>query len=72
MEDEFLSEEDLSLRSMSWSEVVATWNFWLLQAQATNNEDEAFYSHGVFVRDPAVSARAEAPADVPRDPRSAR
>ncbi len=54
MEDEFLSEEDLDLRNMSWEEVVAYWNLWLLQAQATNDLDEAYYSHGVFERDPAV------------------
>ncbi len=55
MEDEFLSEEDLDLRNMTWEEVVAYWNLWLLQAQATNDLDEATYSHGVFERDPAVS-----------------
>ncbi len=54
MEDEFLSEEDLDLRNMTWEEVVAYWNLWLLQAQATNDLDEATYSHGVFERDPAV------------------
>ncbi len=54
MEDEFLSEEDLDLRNMSWEELVAYWNLWLLQAQATNDLDEAYYSHGVFERDPAV------------------
>lgn len=57
MEDEFLSEEDLDLRNMSWDEVVAYWNLWLRQAQTTNDLDEAFYSHGVFERDPAVSIR---------------
>lgn len=55
MEDEFLSEDDLDLRNMPWDELVAYWNLWLAQAQATNDLDEAFYSHGVFVRDPAVS-----------------
>ena len=58
MEDEFLSEEDLDLRNLSWDEVVAYWNLWLLQAQATNDLDEAFYSHGVFERDPAVPVRS--------------
>ena len=59
MEDEFLSEEDLDLANMSWDEVVAYWNLWLRQAQATNDLDEAYYSHGVFVRDPAVRVRDE-------------
>lgn len=53
MEDEFLSEEDLDLRNMSWDEVVVYWNLWLRQAQATNDLDAALYSHGVFDRDPA-------------------
>ena len=57
MEDEFLSEEDLDLRNMTWEELVAYWNLWLLQAQATNDLDDAFYSHGVFERDPAVPGR---------------
>ncbi len=59
MEDEFLSEEDLDLRNLSWDELVAYWNLWLLQAQGTNDLDEAYYSHGVFERDPAVSVRGE-------------
>ncbi len=59
MEDEFLSEEDLDLRNLSWQELVAYWNLWLLQAQATNDLDEAYYSHGVFERDPAVPVRGE-------------
>jgi len=57
MRDEFLSEEDLDLRNLSWEELVAYWNLWLLQAQATNDQDEAYYSHGVFDRDPAVASR---------------
>lgn len=62
--DEFLSEEDLDLRNLSEAEVVAYWNLWLVQAQATNDLDEALYSHGVFDRDPAVTRRAgEAPDD---------
>jgi hypothetical protein len=53
MRDEFLSEEDLDLRNLSWDELIAWWNLWLEQAQATNDLDEALYSHGVFDRDPA-------------------
>lgn len=52
--DEFLSEEDLDLRNLSWEELIAYWNLWLHQAQATNDLDEALYSHGVFERDPTV------------------
>ena len=46
--DEFLSEEDLDLRNLSQEELIAYWNLWLEQAQATNDLDKAFYSHGVF------------------------
>lgn len=58
LRDEFLSEEDLDLRSLSEEELVAYWNLWLRQAQATNDLDEALYSHGVFERDPAVGERS--------------
>jgi hypothetical protein len=50
--DEFLSEEDLDLRNLSQEELIAYWNLWLEQAQATNDLDKALYSHGVFERDP--------------------
>lgn len=56
--DEFLSEEDLDLRNLSWDELIAYWNLWLEQAQATNDLDAALYSHGVFERDPAPAADA--------------
>lgn len=55
LRDEFLSEEDLDLRNLSQDELIAYWNLWLEQAQATNDLDEALYSHGVFERDPAVA-----------------
>jgi hypothetical protein len=48
LRDEFLSEEDLSLQELSDDELFAYWDFWLLQAQATNELDERTYSHGVF------------------------
>lgn len=51
--DEFLSEEDLDLQKLSQAELIAYWNLWLEQAQATNDLDEALYEHGVFDRDPA-------------------
>ncbi|PYQ62144.1 MAG: hypothetical protein DMF53_13770 [Acidobacteria bacterium] len=54
LSDEFLSEDDLDLRNLSQDELIAYWNLWLEQAQATNDLDEAFYSHGVFEHDPAV------------------
>ena len=53
--DEFLSEEDLDLGNLSVEELEAYWRLWLDQAQGTNDIDRAFYSHGVFDRDPAVS-----------------
>ncbi len=47
--DEFLSEEDLDLKNLSDEELIAYWNYWLEQAQATNEQDKYTYSHGVFV-----------------------
>ncbi len=47
--DEFLSEEDLDLKSLSWDELIAYWNLWLEQAQVSNDLDANEYSHGVFV-----------------------
>jgi hypothetical protein len=55
--EEFLSEEDLDLANLTEEELIAYWNLWLEQAQATNDLDEALYSHGVFERDPAVPVR---------------
>jgi hypothetical protein len=40
--DEFRSEEDLDLANLSDEELVAYWNLWLVQAQITNDLDEAF------------------------------
>jgi hypothetical protein len=59
--DEFLSEEDLDLEGLSWEELIAYWNLWLEQAQATNDLDQALYSHGVFEREPEVSRRHDDP-----------
>ena len=50
--DEFLSEEDLDLKSLTDEELEAVWNAWLEQAQATNEADSRLYSHGVFVSAP--------------------
>ena len=50
--DEFLSEEDLDLRNLSEEELIAYWNLWLEQAQATNDLDQNSYSHGVFENGP--------------------
>ena len=58
LQDEFLSEEDLDLQNLSEEELIAYWNLWLTQAQATNDLDEALYSHGVFERDPAVGGES--------------
>lgn len=54
--DEFFSSEDLDLVNLSEEELVAFWNLWLEQAQATNDLDAALYSHGVFERDPAPAS----------------
>jgi hypothetical protein len=56
--DEFLSEEDLDLKNVTSEELLAYWNLWLIQAQATNDLDESLYSHGVFVREPPRSRDA--------------
>jgi hypothetical protein len=50
--DEFLSEEDLDLRNLSWDELIAYWNL------ATNDLDEDLFSHGVFERDPSVREKS--------------
>ena len=47
--DEFLSEEDRDLCNLTEEELVAYWNAWLEQAQATNDRDADSYSHGVFM-----------------------
>jgi len=46
--DRFLSEEDLDLATLSWEELLAWWDAFLLQAQASNDLDADEYSHGVF------------------------
>lgn len=50
--DEFLSEEDLDLKSLTDEELDAAWTAWLSRAQSTNDEDRFTYSHGVFTREP--------------------
>ena len=52
--DEFLSEEDLDLRNLSWEELLAWWDLWLREAQAGNELDAHLYSHGVFVVEPSA------------------
>jgi hypothetical protein len=58
LRDEFLSEEDPDLRTMTEPELYAYWDMWLRQAQATNDLDRHTYSHGVF------SCAPEAAVDV--------
>jgi hypothetical protein len=60
LRDAFLSEEDLALAELSDEELVAYWNLWLEQAQASNELDADTYSHGVFERDPAPRSRGDA------------
>ena len=64
LRDEFLSEEDLDLRTMTEEELYAYWEAWLLQAQATNDLDRGTYSHGVFRSAPEATdgAAPECPA----------
>jgi hypothetical protein len=67
MSESFLSEEDLDLRNLTWEELLAWWDLWLLQAQVparplcdcghdslrvSNDLDEHLYSHGVFRVEP--------------------
>ena len=63
MKDEFLSEEDLDLRNLSQEELYAWWTLWLRQAQATNDLDEHFYSHGVFMVEPGRELGSPAASD---------
>ena len=51
--DEFLSEEDLALKDLTWEELLAYWDMWLREAQATNELDSHTYSHGVFTIEPS-------------------
>src|SRR5689334_2421269 len=46
--DQFLSEEDLDLRNLTWDELLRWWDYWLREAQAWNDLDQDEYSHGVF------------------------
>ena len=77
LRDEFLSEEDLDLRTMTEAELYAYWDMWLRQAQATNDLDRHTYSHGVFSRlltpeadsgeaAPPAAAVADAAGDAPQ------
>lgn len=54
--DRFLSEEDSDLRNLTEEELVAWWNLWLNQAQATNELDRDEYAHGVFRQGPRPGA----------------
>lgn len=48
LRDQFLSEEDLDLKNLSWEELLLWWDEFLRQSQASNELDEDEYSHGVF------------------------
>ena len=50
--DQFLSEEDLDLKNLSWEELLAVWDAWLRQASITDDADARLYSHGVFTTEP--------------------
>ncbi len=47
--DQFLSEDDNSLREMSHVELIRAWNDWLAAAQSTNAFDAEEYSHSAFL-----------------------
>ena len=66
LRDEFLSEEDLDLRNLTEDELVAYWNEWLRQAQATNAADADTYSHGVFEYEPPSTRLPRVAEDRPR------
>lgn len=46
--DQFLSEEDLDLASLTWEELLLWWDLFLRQAQASNDLDVDEYSHRVL------------------------
>ncbi len=50
--DQFLSDEDLDLKSLTDAQLERVWNAWLKQAQCTNDRDRYEYSHGVFTVEP--------------------
>ena len=60
--DEFLSEEDLDLRNLSETELLAYWDLWLRQAQSSNDQDQHLYSHGVFTEEPGPNGRWPLPS----------
>ena len=68
MRDEFLSEEDLDLRTMTDEELHACWDLWLLEAQATNNLDRGTCSHGVFVYAPGAAPNVARQTGATRGP----
>ena len=50
--DQFLSEEDLDLKNLSWEELLVVWDAWLREAAITDDADAHLYSHGVFTTEP--------------------
>ncbi len=52
LREEFLSEEDLDLANLTDAQLLAWWDEWLKNAQATNVADQYEYSHGVFMTEP--------------------
>ncbi len=61
--DEFLSEEDLDLQSLTNEELDAVLTAWLHQAQIGNEEDQFSYSHGVFTYEPNTPCEGASPGD---------
>jgi hypothetical protein len=50
--DVFLSEEDIDLQSPTDDELSEVYQAWLIAAASTDEEDQHFYSHGVFLVEP--------------------
>jgi len=56
--DEFLSEEDLDLKTLTEEELDAVWTAWLQLAQATNEQDRKLYSHSDMLEIQAFCGRS--------------
>ena len=66
LRDEFLSEDDLDLQSLTRAELAAYWDHWFRQAQATNDTDRWTYSHGVFEEVPDAAREEQRSASSPQ------
>ena len=44
----FLSEDDLNLKELSYEELTKAWEEWFELAQSTNDQDQDYFSHSCF------------------------